>query len=266
MRLKINHTTRYRYGVPAKYALQQIRLRPLTCAAQSVLSWDMTLEGADTQASFTDQFGNKVDLILLQEDTPDVVITFAGEIETHPTSGISGQHNETMPLWFYRRQTELTSCGPAITKLTDTMQPCKPDNIDALHDLSALILSKVLYRAGQTTTCTTAEEALVSKNGVCQDHTHIFTSAARKLGFPARYISGYLMMDDRIDQDASHAWAEVHVDGLGWVGFDVSNGISPDERYVQIARGLDYRDAAPSAGVIIGAQQENLVVSIQVQQ
>jgi len=71
--------------------------------------------------------------------------------------------------------------------------------------------------------------------GVCQDHTHIFISAARELGYPARYISGYLMMNDRIDQEASHAWAEAYVEGLGWVGFDVSNGISPDERYVQSA-------------------------------
>jgi transglutaminase-like putative cysteine protease len=68
-----------------------------------------------------------------------------------------------------------------------------------------------------------------------------------------RYVGGYLMMDDRIDQDAGHGWAEAHVEGLGWVGFDVSNGISPDERYVRVATGCDYREAAPVTGIAVGA-------------
>ena len=74
------------------------------------------------------------------------------------------------------------------------------------------------------------------------------------------------MMTDRVDQDAGHAWAEAWVDGLGWTGFDVSNGISPDARYIQVATGLDYSDAAPIRGLVYGAGAENLVVSIQVQQ
>ena len=78
--------------------------------------------------------------------------------------------------------------------------------------------------------------------------------------------SGYLMMNDRIDQDASHAWAEAHIGGLGWVGFDVSNGISPDERYVRIATGLDYRGAAPVSGMRMGTSGESMIVSVQVQQ
>ena len=83
---------------------------------------------------------------------------------------------------------------------------------------------------------------------------------------PARYVSGYLMMDDRVDQDATHAWAEAHVEGLGWVGFDVSNGISPDERYVRIATGRDARDASPTEGLRVGDAAEHMIVSLQVQQ
>jgi transglutaminase-like putative cysteine protease len=86
------------------------------------------------------------------------------------------------------------------------------------------------------------------------------------LGIPARYVSGYLMMNDRIDQEAGHGWAEAHVDGLGWVGFDISNGICPDERYVRIATGRDYRDAAPVNGVSYGAGESLLAVSLAVEQ
>jgi transglutaminase-like putative cysteine protease len=108
--------------------------------------------------------------------------------------------------------------------------------------------------------------ALDIGKAVCQDHTHIFMAAARLAGFPARYVSGYLMMNDQADQDASHAWAEVHVDDLGWVGFDVSNGISPDERYVRIAIGRDARDTSPISGFRRGSANEVLSVSLQVQQ
>ncbi len=80
------------------------------------------------------------------------------------------------------------------------------------------------------------------------------------------YVSGYLMLDDRIAQEAMHAWAEAYVDGLGWVGFDVSNGISPDTRYVRVATGLDYAEAAPVTGTRFGGTGENLTVSIEVAQ
>jgi transglutaminase-like putative cysteine protease len=101
---------------------------------------------------------------------------------------------------------------------------------------------------------------------VCQDHAQIFVAAARALGFPARYVSGYLMMDDRVHQDASHAWAEAHVENIGWVAFDVSNGISADPRYVRVATGLDYQEAAPISGLRYGSGGESLRVDLQVQQ
>ena len=103
-------------------------------------------------------------------------------------------------------------------------------------------------------------------SGVCQDHTHIFIAAARRLGFPARYVSGYLMLDRCAEQAASHAWAEAHVGGLGWVAFDVANGISADERYVRVATGRDYRDAMPVSGIRFGHAEERLAVQITVEQ
>jgi transglutaminase-like putative cysteine protease len=69
-----------------------------------------------------------------------------------------------------------------------------------------------------------------------------------------------------MDQEAGHAWAEAHVAGLGWVGFDVSNAISPDDRYVRVATGRDYRDAAPVTGVSLGAGGSELSVQLQVSQ
>jgi transglutaminase-like putative cysteine protease len=135
-----------------------------------------------------------------------------------------------------------------------------------LHNLSAAIRERVAYDTGHTQVDTTAEEAVVACHGVCQDHAQIFIAGARALEVPARYVSGYLMMDDRIEQEATHAWAEAWVQGLGWVGFDVSNGISPDPRYVRVATGRDYRDAAPVTGISFGALAQELSVELAVEQ
>jgi transglutaminase-like putative cysteine protease len=140
------------------------------------------------------------------------------------------------------------------------------DTLAMLHALSAAIRGSVDYQTGVTTVDTTAEESVNEGLGVCQDHAHIFIGAARALDVPARYVSGYLMMDDRIEQEATHAWAEAHVDGLGWVGFDISNGISPDTRYVRVATGRDYAEAAPITGISFGAAQEELRVALAVEQ
>lgn len=93
---------------------------------------------------------------------------------------------------------------------------------------------------------------------------HIFIAAARISGFPARYVSGYLMKTG--EQAASHAWAEAYVAGLGWVGFDPSNRMSPDETYVALATGRDYRDTAPVSGIRLGQALETLAVHITVEQ
>lgn len=266
MRLTIEHSTRFRYDVAPSYGLLQLRMAPQGSAAQKVHAWDLELTGARRQARFQDQHSNWVDLIELLPDAQQVEIKASGIIETLSGDGILGRHFQSMPLWFYLRQTVLTQPDNEILALLGgSVSDLTPD-LASLHALSHSIRDKVAYTQGATQVSTRAADALARAQGVCQDHAHIFLSAARAAGLPARYVSGYLMMDDRIDQDASHAWAEVYLEGLGWVAFDISNGISPDQRYVRIAHGLDYADVAPSKGVTLGAQRENLIVSIQVQQ
>lgn len=266
MKLTINHTTTYVYHLPASYALQQLRLRPQSSRAQSVSDWVLELEGAKLETEFTDHFSNHVSLISLSPEHETVHIHVSGTVETLDNAGVTGAHEMIAPLWFFKRQTSRTHAGKGVKALCRQISGCAPDAIAPLHDLSNLIADSVPYEIGATTPDMSAEDAIETGAGVCQDHAHIFISAARHLGYPARYVSGYLMMNDRIDQEATHAWAEAYVEGLGWVGFDVSNRISPDARYVHIANGLDYSDAAPSSGILLGGQQENLIVSVQVQQ
>ncbi|MGI9463631.1 MAG: transglutaminase family protein [Aestuariivirgaceae bacterium] len=266
MRLKISHSTRYEYDSPVYYGLQQIRLTPKSRAGQKVLDWRTTVSGGTRQLEFDDEHNNHVILINFDTDHAEVSIDCEGEVETTSNDGVVGEHGGFAPLWLFLRPTDLTKPGHGVRGLVSALGRDFDDDISCLHALSDVIGEKVTYETGRTDAGTTAEDALAAGHGVCQDHAHLFVASARLLGFPARYVSGYLMMNSTVEQDASHAWAEVHVDGIGWIGFDVSNGISPDERYVRVATGLDYRDAAPVSGVRLGDSTESMIVSLQVQQ
>lgn len=266
MQLTIAHQTRYTFETPIPYGLQQVRLRPVCCGVQSVSDWELTVEGGSLQVRFPDEHGNAVDLVRVDPGSRELVISCRGVVETRDTSGMSGAHEGPAPLWYYTRQTDRTRPGPAMRKLAKSL-PGEPDTtLDRLHVLSRLITEQVRYDVGATHVATSGEEAAAEGHGVCQDHAHILLGLARQMGLPARYVSGYLLIDGQIDQEASHAWAEVHIDNLGWVGFDPSNGISPDERYVRVATGLDYAEAAPISGVTYGGGEETLLVTLQVQQ
>ena len=249
MRLRIQHRTEYRYAAPPRLALLRVRLWPRSGAYGTVEAWSVSVEGASAQGRFRDAHDNDTALYALEPGADRIVIEAAGTVATHLVSGVVSGPDKGPGSWVYRRATALTGADGAIRQLGEGLD----GSLSSLHALSARVREAIAYRTGATGADTTAAEALRLGAGVCQDHAHAFLAAARGRGVPARYVSGYLRMDDREEQEASHAWVEAHVEGLGWVGFDVSNGHSPDERYVALARGLDYRDAAPVSGIVRAA-------------
>jgi transglutaminase-like putative cysteine protease len=266
MRLAIRHTTSYEFDAPVSYALQRLRLTPKETQGQRIVEWSMTLEGVTRQLEYDDEHFNHVTLVSVEPGARKVTITCEGKVDTEDNAGVIGHHAGHLPLWAFLNNSPLTEAGSRIRQLIASVDRSAGGLVETLHNLSRLIREQVSYEQGVTAVDTTAEEALAHGVGVCQDHAHIFISAARAIGIPARYVSGYLMMNDRIEQGATHAWAEAHVMDLGWVGFDISNGISPDPRYVRVATGRDYRDAAPVTGISFGGASEGLAVDLAVEQ
>jgi len=266
MILHVNHVTTYQYDAPVNYSLQQIRLTPKERDYQRVKRWDIDIEGGKKELRYSDHHANIVDVVSLFPGQDKITIRCSGEVEVTDTSGVVGQHRGFMPLWAFRQPTKLTQPGANMQALVNELGTDFAGDVERGHALSALIIARMPYETGRTDTGTAAEQALGAGHGVCQDHAHVFISAMRLLGYPARYVSGYLMMNDREHQDATHAWAEAHLDGIGWVGFDVSNGYSPDDRYIRVATGLDYTDASPVSGLRYGTSGEEMAVELQVQQ
>jgi len=262
MRLKISHVTEYSYDDPVQYSLQRLRLTPKSQPGQTVRNWKTTVEGAHVEAGYIDHFGNHVDLVSTNAEQVSIRILAEGEVETEDRAGVYGPHQGFVPLWLYLRETALTKPGKLVRELAKAASG--DTELARMHALMGMLHETVAYKPGETAPDTPAEQALEKKQGVCQDHAHILISAARHLGIPARYVSGYLLMDDP-EQTASHAWAEVHLQGLGWVGFDAANKICPDARYIRLSTGLDYRDAAPVSGMVMGRAAETMNVSIRVE-
>ena len=266
LKLQVRHTTHYAFTQPVVHALQRLRLTPKETQGQRIIDWSMRFDNAEVELQYDDQHFNHVTLISLAPGAREVTVTCEGLVETEDNAGVIGRHSGHLPLWSFLRQTPLTRPGPKLRALLrDVPATDGGARLDTLHALARLIRERIVYETGRTHSATTAEEAASHGFGVCQDHAHIFIGAARASGIPARYVSGYLLMKDRIEQVATHAWAEAHVEGLGWVGFDVSNGISPDPGYVRVATGSDYRDAAPVTGISVGHADEVLTVGVAVE-
>lgn len=263
--LQIRHSTTYRWTAPVWYALQQLRLTPKSRAGQTVLDWSTEVEGGQVELTFDDSHHNRTQLVSAMQGQSEITITARGTVKVEDQSGVIGQQQGYMPLWMFLRATDLTRRGSGTLGLVRDLRDIQTP-LDQLHALVAAIRETVAYDTGSMDVSQSAEDAIAAGAGVCQDHAHIFVTCARLLDLPARYVSGYLRLDDQDDQDATHAWAEAHIEGLGWVGFDVSNGISPDERYVRVATGLDYADAAPISGVRSGAGLEAMDVRVTVSQ
>ena len=190
-------------------------------------------------------------------DTPhtELSVTVIGEVET----GVNdySQH-QLLPLAIYLRDTPLTLADEAITRFSASF---KHKSID---DLMHALMDKVGYIQGATEVKTTAIEAFQLGQGVCQDHAHVFIACCRSLGYPARYVSGYLFTQDGSLMQ-SHAWVDVWFDSA-WQSVDVSNGCRAGETYVRLATGLDYRTASPVTGMRSGGGVEGMATHVVVNQ
>jgi transglutaminase-like putative cysteine protease len=264
MRISIGHVSRYVYSEPTKYSILALRLTPPSFQGQRVVEWRVSAPGIDAVKPFRDGFGNIVHLASATEEHSESLIIAKGVVDTEDRAGIVRGLVDPAPLRVYRRQTPKTTATDEIRALGRSAG-AKPD-IRGMHNLMHAVRDAVDYKIGPTNAHTTAAEALKEGNGVCQDHAHIFIAAARSLGIPARYVSGYILTGADGPSDANHAWAEAWLEGLGWVGFDAANRVCPTEKYVRLATGLDATYAAPIRGSRRGIANEELDVIVEVQQ
>ena len=265
MRLKITHQTSYRYDQPVQSLVQSLRLTPSVFEGQRVVDWTISVSGGQRGAAFRDGAGDWIEGWTVRGPVEEVTVAIEGQIETRDTAGVLRGHREGVNPLVYLRATALTKPDAGLRELAASVTG--DDALDLAHKLSAAVSGAIAYLPGVTEAGTTAAEALALGQGVCQDHAHALIACAHLHGLPARYVSGYLHSSaDGTPHDAAHAWAEIHVGSLGWVGFDAANGCCPDDRYVRLGSGYDAQDAAPVRGTTFGLGAESLDVRVQVEE
>jgi transglutaminase-like putative cysteine protease len=263
MRIRIDHSTRYAYARPARFIVQMLRLTPKSCESQQVRDWRIETDVDARLRRGEDAFGNVVHSLYTERPTDALTIRVTGEVATVDTGGVIRGQNERLPPTVYLRDTPLSHADGGIVDFARAVP--EGETLDRMHRLMGAIHRDVAFEVGSTSATHTAADAFAQRRGVCQDHAQIFIACARKLGVPARYVSGHLnRLDGQHDQDAAHAWAEAWVDGLGWVGFDPANGICPTDQYVRVAVGLDALGATPIRGTSYGGGVESLTVALHV--
>lgn len=268
MLIRIHHETHYRYEAAPAAIIQRLMLSPCDFAGQRTLGWSINAPGIDTAMSYVDGFGNRLHLVTVRNTPGPHIIIAEGEVETKDTAGIVTNLPAHVPDVVFLRQTPATQVSKAMRSLAQSVRDAGGE-LQQVHALMGEIHSRVAYETGTSHTHTTAEEAYADKRGVCQDHAQIMVGIARELGIPARYVTGYLVTGTGASSAAAHAWAEVRIPDLGWVGFDPANGQSPTELYVRLAAGLDAAAVAPVRGIRRGgggAEEMTVAVTVEIAQ
>jgi len=257
VKLSIDHTTTYAYQKAVRHSIQYLRLTPIECPGQHALRWKLQAPGK--LIASPDPFGNPMHVMTLDEPHDTISLRVRGKVELDPS--VSDRRSERLSPFVFLRPSDLTEPGKGIYSLIKPYQN-KTVGHEETMKLMTVILEKMPYEPGSTSAYMSAETALQQSSGVCQDHSHVFISACRELGLPARYVSGYIYSGD--DQHvAMHAWCEVWLDGQ-WQSFDVTNQSTSPSHHLKLAVGLDYLDACPVRGIRFGGGQEILTAVAQV--
>ena len=277
MAYSVRHITRFKYEPAVRESVMEVRMQPRTDARQRCLSFSLDVTPRASMMMYRDFFGNAVhhfdipgqhELIEIAaqavvEVLPPLVAHAVGGWEELDARVAQGDYWEMMLPSLYARPTDL------LEKLRERLDSKRRGNpLELLRELNTQMYEFFEYAPNTTKVDSPIDEALESRQGVCQDFAHIMIALVRQLKIPCRYVSGYLFhadsAKDRSPAGATHAWVEAYLGELGWVAFDPTNNLPGCERHVRVAIGRDYADVPPTRGVHKGEAGSELSVTVSV--
>jgi transglutaminase-like putative cysteine protease len=277
----IRHVTRFRYNTPVRESVMELRMQPRSEGPQTLRSFQIATSPRAQLYAYTDHLGNAVYHFNLLREHEELrieaqAVVELGQMPQYPDKldalewgrynnfNLTDDHFDMLgPSKFARLSPELLT----FMKIADLEKPVG-DPLTATKTLTRAIYDSFEYQPGITEVHSPIEDALKERRGVCQDFAHIMIAIARAWGIPARYVSGYMFhrgAKDRSGADATHAWVEVYLPSLGWVGFDPTNNIMAAERHVRAAVGRDYNDVPPTRGTYKGGAEGELSIAVAIE-
>lgn len=291
MRYLIRHETRLSYSAPVREHHCELRLKPRHDRHQTLLRFKVETEPKAEIFEYVDAFGNEVLHFGILPLHDSLVTRMEAEVETFlenpfdylPLSSeqelqilrTSLQEDPSLHQFLLHR----SPFTPDLKRLSMTELPRPPylgnsPLQESLLEAMRWMREHFIYRPGATAVDTPLEEFLKNREGVCQDFAQLMISLIRSWGFPARYVMGY--QDSGQSQaggqktEATHAWTEVWIPGIGWRGIDATHGLMVNDAYIAVAVGRDATEAAPQRGSyhgggVGGAPEVKIHVSAQQQ-
>jgi transglutaminase-like putative cysteine protease len=279
-RLKITHSTGFRYEGTVAASYNEARMTPLNTAVQTVLAARVSVDPVTWTFSYKDYWDTQVTAFDVLVPHSELAVVSSSTVEVHAPSGVSARegrdpvgweslsHSESLDLTaeFTPQTASTTPHEEVIAMAAEAAGDLPPDR--AARAVCEQLRSEMEYVPGSTVVTTDAAEAWADRKGVCQDFAHLTIGALRTLGVPARYVSGYLhptaeaAIGETV-QGETHAWIEWWAGD--WVAYDPTSLRPAGQDHVVVARGRDYTDVTPLKGIFAGRTlSSELYVSVEV--
>jgi transglutaminase-like putative cysteine protease len=282
MILRVLHSTTYSYGEAVSVCHTEARLAPRSERGQTLLDHQLTIDPMPgSSVARKDYFGNAVTTFTIDEPHETLRVTAQSLVETRNEQAI---HPALTPPWEHAREAvrrhdndetfdayQFVFESPRVTpsaefeKYAQSSFTGQRPLLEATLDLCHRINTDFKYDSEATTVTTPVAEAFRAREGVCQDFAHVMIACLRSLSLPARYVSGYLRVNENeVGGQASHAWLSIYCPGFGWLDMDPTNDTMPGAGYVTLGWGRDYSDVPPVKGVALGGAEQVIGVDVRV--
>jgi transglutaminase-like putative cysteine protease len=277
----IRHLTRFRYSDPISESIMETRMNPRSDSSQHCLTFSLSVSPRCRVFSYRDHLGNNVHHFDIPGEHNQLVIVAESVVEQQALPDVpeflsrdawdaldaqveAGDYQEMLLPSTFAVET------PAVALLAEQMGVTRRDDpLMLVRELNQRLFDYFEYVPRSTRVDSPIDEAIVSGKGVCQDFAHTMIALLRHVKIPARYVSGYLYRSredhDRSTPDATHAWVDVLMPHLGWVGFDPTNNLVAHHRHIRTAVGRDYADVPPTHGIFRGQTASELYVAVHVE-
>ena len=287
MNYEIIHRTVYEYSSEVSVSQHVSHLTPRPMVGQQCLRHDLQVEPAPALVTNReDYFGNPTCFFSMAGAHRTLVVTARSEVvvqrrhwpapeETTAWELVRCNYDQagnsiTIDVQEFVYPSALIPALPALAEYARPSFIAGRPILEAVRELTTRIFTDFTFDPKATTVATPLEQVIEKRRGVCQDFAHFQIGCLRSLGLPARYVSGYLETlpppgkPKLVGSDASHAWVQVFVPGIGWVDTDPTNNMLASDRHIVVAWGRDFDDVSPIRGVISGGGRHSLNVAVDV--
>ena len=278
----IRHFTSYRYNRSVWQSMMEVRMHPRSEGNQRCFVFQLSVNPRARIFGYTDSYGNLVhhfdlpsrhsqltiisDALVNIEAQPSIpdFMEYQGWQELEELVEKKDYWDMLMPSHFARSSPELEQLAGEI----GVTERKRRSPLAFLQDIASGVHRSFSYVKKSTAVNLPIEDALRSRQGVCQDFAHIMIALVRNARIPCRYVSGYLYHSTEnvhpATDGATHAWVEALLPGLGWVGFDPTINQPASEQHIRTATGRDYADVPPTRGMMKGKAGTQLQVRVRV--